>query len=128
MPLVRHHDAGKGPHDDRHGAGRVYRGSRKRIRRIKWRDNTSIEFWILVLLMLLLLFVGIPWMIRHPPADHDDHGSAVHPGASSQRELLCAWRLAHDIEIIGASDTPEHRQRSAAFPGAQIAGDNARMG
>jgi hypothetical protein len=54
-----------GPHAARPGAGKVYRGSRKRLKRVKWRENTPIEFWVLVALLLVALFVIIPWMIRH---------------------------------------------------------------
>lgn len=67
MPALRPTLSGSGPHLSRPGAGHVYRGSRKRLRRIKWHEHTSVEFWIFVVLMLLMLFGGIPWMIRHPP-------------------------------------------------------------
>jgi len=69
MPVARHDGHPSGP---RSGAGQVYRGSRKRVRRIKWWENTSVELWILVVLMLLMLFVGVPWLVRHPPADHHE--------------------------------------------------------
>jgi GNAT superfamily N-acetyltransferase len=42
-----------------------------------------------------------------------------------ERDTLCAWRLAYDIELLGAADSPESRQRSAAFLDAQIADGNA---
>lgn len=42
-----------------------------------------------------------------------------------ERDTLCAWRLAYDIELLGATDSPEHRQRSARFLDAQIADGNA---
>lgn len=64
MPAARHYGHSAGPHP---GVGKAYRGSRKRVRRIKWWENTSVEFWILVALLLLMLFVGVPWLIRHPP-------------------------------------------------------------
>jgi hypothetical protein len=54
-------------------AAKVYRGSRKRVRRIKWRGNTSVELWIVVVLMLFVLCVGIPWLIKHPPVEHSHH-------------------------------------------------------
>jgi len=73
MPAMRHHLAGSGPHASRPGAGKVYRGSRKRLRRIGWRENTSVELWIFVVLVLFMLFVGIPWLIRHPPVHHHQH-------------------------------------------------------
>jgi len=34
---------------------------------------------------------------------------------ASERELLCAWRLAYDIELLGADDSVESRKRAAAF-------------
>ena len=47
------------------------------------------------------------------------------PPSAEERGLLCAWRLAYDIEILGATDSEEHRQRSAHFLDAQIAEGNA---
>ena len=44
---------------------------------------------------------------------------------TDERDLLCAWRMAYDIEILGATDSEEHRQRSAQFLDAQIAEGNA---
>jgi GNAT superfamily N-acetyltransferase len=41
------------------------------------------------------------------------------------RHLLCAWRLAYDIETLGAIDSDDHRRRSAEFLDAQIADGNA---
>ena len=48
---------------------KIYRGSRKRLRRITLRGNWSIELWILVAIVALMLLVGVPWLIRHPPVD-----------------------------------------------------------
>jgi ribosomal protein S18 acetylase RimI-like enzyme len=50
------------------------------------------------------------------------HFQAPHP---EEREMLCAWRMAYDIEILGATDSEEHRQRAAHFLDAQIAEGNA---
>lgn len=47
------------------------------------------------------------------------------PPRPDDRDTLCAWRLAYDIEILGATDSPEHRRRSAEFLDAQIADGNA---
>jgi GNAT superfamily N-acetyltransferase len=47
------------------------------------------------------------------------------PPHASERDTLCAWRLAYDIELLGAADTPEQRAGSAAFLDAQIAAGNA---
>jgi len=52
--------------------GKVYRGSRKRLRRIRLRDNWSVELWIFLAVMLFTLFVVVPWIVRHPPSDHHD--------------------------------------------------------
>jgi GNAT superfamily N-acetyltransferase len=42
-----------------------------------------------------------------------------------ERDTLCAWRLAYDIELLGATDSPGQRARSAAFLDAQIADGHA---
>ena len=42
-----------------------------------------------------------------------------------ERDTLCAWRLAYDIEVLGATDSAKHRQRSARFLDDQIAEGNA---
>jgi hypothetical protein len=45
-------------------ANKVYRGSRRRFRRIRLRGNGSVEFWLLVAWVAFLLLVVLPWMIR----------------------------------------------------------------
>jgi uncharacterized protein len=42
-----------------------------------------------------------------------------------ERDTLCAWRIAYDIETLGATDSDENRRRAAAFLDAQIASGNA---
>lgn len=57
------------------GSGRAlagYRGSRKRLRRIRMRGNSTPAVWGLLLVALLIVFVVIPWVVRHPPP-HQDH-------------------------------------------------------
>jgi hypothetical protein len=66
----------------------VYRGSRKRLRRIKWHKHTSVEFWIFVVLMLLMLFGGIPWMIRHAPEHHHMVGAETVRCATGRQTLV----------------------------------------
>jgi hypothetical protein len=56
-----------GSHRFRPNAGKVYRGSRRRLRRIKWRENMSVELWIFVAFVVFLLIFGIPWLVEHPP-------------------------------------------------------------
>jgi uncharacterized protein len=46
---------------------------------------------------------------------------ACRPPVSSERNALCDWRLAYDVEAIGALDTPEQRARASAYLDAQIA-------
>jgi len=54
------------------------------------------------------------------------HGTVVcRPPRREERDLLCAWRLAYDIELLGATDSPSARQRSEEFLDAQIAEGNA---
>jgi len=43
----------------------------------------------------------------------------------SERDTLCAWRRAYDIEALGAADTEQTRLRSARFLDQQIADGNA---
>jgi GNAT superfamily N-acetyltransferase len=47
------------------------------------------------------------------------------PVAQHQRDLLCGWRLAYDIEVLGATDSAEQRQRAADFLDGQTADGNA---
>ncbi len=44
---------------------------------------------------------------------------------ASERDTLCAWRLAYDMETLGADDSEQSRQRAAGFLDAQIADQNA---
>jgi hypothetical protein len=46
---------------------RIYRGSRRRLKRIRLRDNVPWELWALAAWLAFLLFVVVPWMIRHAP-------------------------------------------------------------
>jgi hypothetical protein len=46
------------------------RGSHKRLRRIRWRESMSVEVWIFVIGMLVLLLFGIPWLVAHSPPHH----------------------------------------------------------
>jgi uncharacterized protein len=46
------------------------------------------------------------------------------PPRPEERDLLCAWRLAYDIETLGATDSLETRERSARALDQQIADGN----
>jgi uncharacterized protein len=59
------------------------------------------------------------------PAALADGMVVCRPPRDEERDTLCAWRLAYDIELLGATDSPEQRARSAAFLDAQIAGGHA---
>ena len=45
---------------------RAYRGSRRRVRRIRFRGNWSLEIVLFVIWLLFALFVLVPWIVRHP--------------------------------------------------------------
>ena len=47
------------------------------------------------------------------------------PPVPSERDLLCAWRLAYDIETLGSTDSIETRERSSRMLEQQIADGNA---
>lgn len=49
----------------------------------------------------------------------------VRPPLAQERDLLCAWRLAYDIETLGSTDTPETQERSSRTLDTQIADGNA---
>jgi hypothetical protein len=59
--------SGAGPDLGMPGRAKVYRGSRKRLRRIKWYEHTPVEVWILVVLLLVVLCVVISTMIHQLP-------------------------------------------------------------
>ena len=47
--------------------GLHYRGSRRRVRRIHFRGNWSKGMWLFVAWLTILLFVVVPYLLRHPP-------------------------------------------------------------
>jgi hypothetical protein len=47
-----------------------HRGSRKRLKRVRLRGHWSADVIVLLALMLLALLallIGMPWLIAHPP-------------------------------------------------------------
>ena len=56
---------GSGPHGNGNRPGLTFRGSRRRLRRIRFRDNWSREMWFLVIVITLTLLLVVPWLIRH---------------------------------------------------------------
>jgi hypothetical protein len=66
------------------GGGRAqtgYRGSRRRLRRITLHGNASFAVWALIVWVLLILFVAMPWAMRHPPEHHEHVFGAPEPPA-----------------------------------------------
>jgi len=59
-----------GPQTIRPGAGRVYRGTRKRLRRIRLRENTPLGLLVFVVALVLLMIVTFVLLIQHPPLHH----------------------------------------------------------
>ena len=43
----------------------MFRGSRRRLRRIRFRDNWSREMWIVIVVIVLTLLFVVPKLIRH---------------------------------------------------------------
>jgi hypothetical protein len=43
----------------------TFRGSRRRLKQITMKGNSSLELWLLVGWVVFLLVVGLPWMMRH---------------------------------------------------------------
>jgi hypothetical protein len=35
------------------------------------RGNSPVVVWALLVLALLVIFVAIPWLVRHPPPHHE---------------------------------------------------------
>jgi hypothetical protein len=67
--FMQHRASANGPQTSGPRSGKAYRGSRKRVRRLRLRGNWSVELWIFLAVMLFTLFVVVPWIVRHPPAD-----------------------------------------------------------
>jgi uncharacterized protein len=55
------------------------------------------------------------------PAALRDGTIVCRPPRADERELLCQWRFAYDIETLGSPDSEDTRQRSTAFLDAQMA-------
>jgi hypothetical protein len=53
-------------HERRRGSrsAKVYRGSRRRLQRLRLRGNGSLELWLLLFWVLFLLLVAVPWMLK----------------------------------------------------------------
>jgi hypothetical protein len=63
-----------GPHLGRAGVGRIYRGSAKRIGRIRWREHTPWELVALMVVVIAIVVALVSWLVTHPEAGHHHHG------------------------------------------------------
>jgi hypothetical protein len=48
---------------------KVYRGSKRRLRRIRLRGNSSLAIWVFIAVVLFGLCVALPWLILHTHPD-----------------------------------------------------------
>jgi hypothetical protein len=56
---------------------RVYRGSRRRVRKLTLRGNWSAGPWVLLAILVFVLLVVIPWISRNlQTADQSDTGTS----------------------------------------------------
>src|SRR6185503_16360653 len=54
------------------------------------------------------------------PAALSSGAIVCRPPRPDERDTLCAWRLAYDIETLGSTDSDETRKRSADFLDTQM--------
>jgi hypothetical protein len=64
-------------HLGRTGAGRIYRGSAKRIRRIKWREHTPLGFAAFMFVLVAIMIGVIIWLTTHPEDGHHHDGQVT---------------------------------------------------
>jgi hypothetical protein len=55
------------------------RGSRRRIRRLKWHEHITIEMWLFVAAMILMIALGLPWLAKHPLHHHQRDAAGARP-------------------------------------------------
>ena len=44
----------------------TFRGSRRRLRRIRFRENWTRDMWLLLGFVVLAVLLLLPWLVRHP--------------------------------------------------------------
>jgi hypothetical protein len=61
---------------------KIYRGSRRKLKRITLRGNWSLELLLFVAWLLFCLLVLVPWMVRHPQEHGQQTGESqsIKPG------------------------------------------------
>ena len=52
-------------------APRTFRGTYKRIRRIRMSRHEQVLMWLFVAWLVVLLFVVVPYMARHPSTENE---------------------------------------------------------
>jgi hypothetical protein len=58
-------------------SAKVYRGSKKRLQRVRMRGNGSVALWVFVAVVLFSLFIALPWMILTHPPETPVHGTTI---------------------------------------------------
>jgi hypothetical protein len=66
-----------GPHFSGTRAGRTYRGSSKRVRRIKWQDHTPPSFVVFMMARLAIVVLLISWLVMHLEAGNHHAGQVI---------------------------------------------------
>jgi hypothetical protein len=74
---VSYQTSADGPRCGRSGGLKGYRGSQKRLDRIKWHQHTPLNFRIFVLVVVLTLIALATWLLRHPPSHVDPRGPSL---------------------------------------------------
>jgi len=59
-----------GPPSSGSRPGRTYRGSSKRVRRIKWQDHTPPSFVVFMAAGLVVMVLLISWLTTHADTEH----------------------------------------------------------
>jgi hypothetical protein len=82
------------------------------------RDNMSLGIWCFAILIAFLLFLVVPWLLKHPDALHAHNRSAQSKRQTAAPRLLHGWHAApHERFVVpdepswsrlGLFDTP-HR-------------------
>jgi hypothetical protein len=71
---MRTHATGQGGDRSAGRPAKIYRGSRRRLKRIAFRGNWSFELLLFVAWLLFCLLVLVPWLVRHPPEHRQQTG------------------------------------------------------
>jgi hypothetical protein len=92
--------------------GRTYRGSRKRLSRVAWRENTPPSVWILLLISLVMMLGALAW-VSQEERTHDHH-RAVPRGSAAPGNHRMADRSPADADLQLQQRVAEHARLNAA--------------